>query len=249
MRPFWTFLNQLVSGQLARAEQVNSNLAELETALENISLELNQCVRFTHGSPTEGAYQVASNPASNGGKLVALNSGGTGFELVSKLLTPRGAWLTTTAYVVGDLIQAPAANNYSLYYCIVAHTSGTFATDLAATRWVLVLDATVAFRAARNFQIVTAAESPYTASPGDDLFVDVTAGAVTINLPSSPAITDQSISIVHAGGTISSNNITIGRNGQNIMGLAENMTVSTENAALELGFMNSTRGWRLVRGT
>ena len=41
------------------------------------------------------------------------------------------AWLTTTAYVVGDA----RANGGTNYYCIVAHTSGTFATDLAAGKW------------------------------------------------------------------------------------------------------------------
>jgi hypothetical protein len=42
------------------------------------------------------------------------------------------AWLTVTAYVVGDYIT----NGGTMYYCLVAHTSGTFATDLAANKWV-----------------------------------------------------------------------------------------------------------------
>lgn len=40
-------------------------------------------------------------------------------------------WLTGTAYVVGDL----RTNGGISYYCEVAHTSGTFATDLAAGKW------------------------------------------------------------------------------------------------------------------
>jgi len=42
------------------------------------------------------------------------------------------AWLTTTAYVLGDLVT----NGGNYYRCIVAHTSDTFATDLAAGKWV-----------------------------------------------------------------------------------------------------------------
>jgi hypothetical protein len=42
------------------------------------------------------------------------------------------AWLTATAYVVGDYVT----NGGTMYYCIVAHTSGTFATDLANGKWV-----------------------------------------------------------------------------------------------------------------
>jgi hypothetical protein len=41
------------------------------------------------------------------------------------------SWLTGTAYVVGDL----RTNAGTTYYCLVAHTSGTFATDLAASKW------------------------------------------------------------------------------------------------------------------
>lgn len=42
------------------------------------------------------------------------------------------AWQTATAYVVGDYVSQSG----TIYYCIVAHTSGTFATDLAANKWV-----------------------------------------------------------------------------------------------------------------
>lgn len=41
------------------------------------------------------------------------------------------AWVTSTAYVVGDL----RTNGGTTYYCKTAHTSGTFATDLAAGKW------------------------------------------------------------------------------------------------------------------
>lgn len=44
------------------------------------------------------------------------------------------AWATSTAYVVGDVrVQTNDA-----YYCAIAHTSGTFATDLAAVKWVVL---------------------------------------------------------------------------------------------------------------
>ena len=41
------------------------------------------------------------------------------------------AWATSTAYKIGDLRSNGGVN----YYCRVAHTSGTFSTDLAAGRW------------------------------------------------------------------------------------------------------------------
>jgi len=43
----------------------------------------------------------------------------------------KGAWLTSTAYVIKDLVQESGTT----YICTVPHTSGTFATDLAAGKW------------------------------------------------------------------------------------------------------------------
>lgn len=46
----------------------------------------------------------------------------------------EGPWLTATSYSVDDAVS----NGGSSYICIEAHTSGTFATDLAASKWELL---------------------------------------------------------------------------------------------------------------
>jgi hypothetical protein len=48
--------------------------------------------------------------------------------------TVRGAWLTATAYAIKDVVTQGG----NTYVAAVAHTSGVFATDLAAVRWVLI---------------------------------------------------------------------------------------------------------------
>ena len=48
--------------------------------------------------------------------------------------TLRGAWLTATAYAVRDVVT----NSGSTYICVTAHTSGVFATDLAAGKWIAI---------------------------------------------------------------------------------------------------------------
>lgn len=50
------------------------------------------------------------------------------------------AWVTSTAYAVGDVVMSEEAGVTlgSCYRCLTAHTSGTFATDLAAANWILV---------------------------------------------------------------------------------------------------------------
>lgn len=49
-------------------------------------------------------------------------------------LAPADAWVTATAYVEGD----PIVINGNLYRALVDHTSGVFATDLAAAKWIFV---------------------------------------------------------------------------------------------------------------
>lgn len=46
---------------------------------------------------------------------------------------PRGAWGTATLYSLKDLVTQSG----NTYMCVVPHVSGTFATDLAAGKWLL----------------------------------------------------------------------------------------------------------------
>lgn len=48
----------------------------------------------------------------------------------------KGAWLTATAYAINDAVKE-AGNSY---VCLIAHTSGTFATDLAANKWDVIAE-------------------------------------------------------------------------------------------------------------
>jgi len=48
----------------------------------------------------------------------------------------EGAWATSTEYQVNDCVE----HDGSGYVCIVAHTSGTFATDLSNNKWDLLVE-------------------------------------------------------------------------------------------------------------
>ena len=84
----------------------------------------------------------------------------------------------------------------------------------------------------------------YTASDGDNLFVDTSGGAVTITLPASPSIGAQ-VKIIDSHGTAATNNITVGRNSQKIQGTAADLTISTNRAGIALVFYDSDNGWLL----
>lgn len=85
------------------------------------------------------------------------------------LLSPTpAAWLTATAYTVGALV----AQGGSKYYCTTAHTSGTFATDLAAGKWYLL-------PASGEYQIPT----PFAGADLFDLHYTQSADVITITHP------------------------------------------------------------------
>jgi hypothetical protein len=87
--------------------------------------------------------------------------------------------------------------------------------------------------------------SSITVAANDRYFVDTSGAAKTITLPASPQVGDQ-VSLLDLAGTFDTNNLTIARNSLKIMGLNDDMTVSTENAALQLVYTGSTYGWKLT---
>jgi len=70
----------------------------------------------------------------------------------------------------------------------------------------------------------------------------VTAAGQTITLPASPSAGNEVVII--NGGAFT--NTIVARNGQNIMGLAENLTLDKEYAAMTFIFTDATRGWRVI---
>lgn len=69
----------------------------------------------------------------------------------------------------------------------------------------------------------------------------VTTEGLTITLPTSPqAGWEVSISVEDFTNTV------INRNGEMIMGLAENITINKSNCTLTLMYFNSTYGWRII---
>lgn len=74
--------------------------------------------------------------------------------LFNSSLNPRGSWLTATAYAVNDIVL----QGTKTYVCLTAHTSGTFATDLAAEKWLVIVDntSTVSFAAKGSWLTATA---------------------------------------------------------------------------------------------
>jgi hypothetical protein len=72
--------------------------------------------------------------------------------------------------------------------------------------------------------------------------VVVIASGLTLDLPVSPTIGSE-VSVTIAGNFT---NTIIARNGQNIMSLAEDLTIDRANVTVTLLYVDATRGWRIV---
>ena len=77
---------------------------------------------------------------------------------------------------------------------------------------------------------------------GRGYFIDTSAGAHTVNLPASPKIGDIiKVSLITAG-----NQLTIGRNGNNINGTTSDIVTSADGDAYELVYVNVSEGWKII---
>ena len=94
-----------------------------------------------------------------------------------------------------------------------------------------------------SFTILTGDGSTiFSAAAGNRYGVDTSSGTATVNLPGSPSAGD-TVFFADAGGAFATYNLTIGRNGNTIMGLSQDMTVSLNNDSTGLFYSGTT--WRI----
>jgi len=91
----------------------------------------------------------------------------------------------------------------------------------------------------------TAKTTGFTAVAGNGYFCNTTSAAFTVTLPSSPTAGD-TVGISDYANTADTNNITIGRNGSNIQGSANDFIINIEGASVLLIYVDATKGWLLV---
>jgi cytoskeletal protein CcmA (bactofilin family) len=99
-------------------------------------------LRFYHqGAYNSGTTYEINDVVTYGGKSYVyinttnasnnLPTNATYWSVMSEGQDYKGNWATATAYLVDDIV----VRGGSTYICLIANTSGTFATDLAANKW------------------------------------------------------------------------------------------------------------------
>lgn len=109
----------------------NENNTEIEEAFDNT-------LSRDGSSPNQmGAdLDMNSNDVLNVNSLATVSLSVNGTNLVSSTVVPawRGPWATSTVYGINNIVQESSNS----YISVEEHTSGVFATDLAAGKWELM---------------------------------------------------------------------------------------------------------------
>lgn len=134
-------------------------------------------------------------------------------------------WVSGTTYAEGDVVWSPT--NFLLYRRKVA---GAGTTDPAAdqTNWALIGAPLSAPQ-----QIISANTAAQTGVHY------IFTAALTLTLPATPANRD-TVQISNLSGSIA---CVVARNGANIMGLAEDLTIDAKFVPITLYYTDATRGW------
>ena len=143
-------------------------------------------------------------------------------EIKVNKISPRTACGTTTLGDSGDTFTIPAG------VTITNNGTQTGFGRTGAVDWQTSIKTT-----------------SFTAVSGEGYFINTTSGAVTMTLPASPSVGDI-VSFKDYAGTFDTNNLTINRNGSNIVGGTNNPVISVEGQAGTLVYGDATQGWQIV---
>ena len=206
----------------------NTNLQQLEQAASGyISVDV---------AASDVALAISNGAVSNGKNLY--------YKLTGTLAANRTVTLpdSTERVVIIEDATTRGSNNRTLTF---KTASGNGVTIPVGSKSLLYSDGTNVNKGLINKGYYTV-PGAYTAVDGDQLLVNTSSGginsSVTITLPASPAIGNE-VHFIDSGNFLASNNLTISRNGSNILGSASNLTVNVNGAAFTLVFVNAARGW------
>ena len=198
-----------------------------------------------------GSYITASSTNTLTNKTI--NSASNTITITESNISDLGSYITASSSdtLTNKTFDANGTGNSLTNIEVADLASGVLDTDLTS---VSASDDTLASAKAIKTYVdnnagggtdwQTEKTASFTAVAGEGYFVNTTSGVITATLPSSPSLGDE-VTLVDAAGTFDTNNLTVGRNGENIQGTAADLTVSVERAGFTLVYLNATQGWLL----
>ena len=145
-----------------------------------------------------------------------------------------GAWVPPT----GTTAQRPIGG--ALYTGAIRYNTSLVAWEgYNGSTWTGLGGGTPYVTIVGDGSTITVAES------NQRFLVNTAAAEATIQLPSGP-LTGDAVTFLDLNGTFATNKLTVDRNGNEIMNLAENMTAETDHAAFTLVYTGAANGWKLL---
>ena len=188
----------------------------------------NEVLQYNSGSSQW--VNVAQSLGGGGIAITTESFNGNGVA-TAFTLTATGAQTNNALVMISGVVQRPTT-----VYAISGQTL-TFTT--APPTGTGNIEVRLLQSGEGGFLVVSASQAVVA---GGRYAVNTSGGAVTCTLPGSPAGGD-SVYFADAGGAFATNNLTIARNGNTIMALAQDMTVSTNNIAV--GILYNGSDWRI----
>lgn len=226
------------------AKEVNTNADAIATAADVVLTHAD--VVLTNADVVSCAASLASAIAAPG--TYATSVTGLTIGIASKTLTVE----TGKEFHVGMSVKIAYTTTPTnwMHGDITAYNSGTGSLTVNVTtingsgtqsEWTVTLSAPVVspFR----WSVITSNPNPAVTNNG--YICDTSGAAFSVTLPAAPAVGDI-ISFTDGASTFDTENLTIGRNSLKIMGLDEDMTVLTKNAAFSLVYESAAKGWRIA---
>jgi len=95
--------------------------------------------------------------------------------------------------------------------------------------------------------VIREANSNFNATVNDRILVDSNSSAFTIALPDNlTLVQNDTIQIIDVGGNLSSNNVTVDRNGSLILGGTDDLILDINGSIVTLVYTGPTYGWVLT---
>ena len=209
-------------------------------------------IHLVPGSASEETLLIASSSSSfdtlratasgTGRRAASMENAAAGAATLSLANTnSSGAILSlfnaAKTFTVSLVVPSSLAANYSLTLPLNDGNTGEFLQTNGS--------GTLTWAAAGGGGITyTEKTGAYTAVAGDYILANTSGGAFTVTLPATPSVGDAVI-FFDARNTWATNNLTVGRNGENILGSASDLTADVDNSRLELVYVGGSIGWNV----
>jgi len=183
------------------------------------------------GTGTVNGISLSGTVTSSG----SLTLGGTLSGVANAALTNSSVTVTAGTGMSGGGAVALGSSITLTNAGVTSIVAGTGISISGATGAV-----TVSASGGAGFSAKT---TTYTAASGDNILANTSSGSWTLTLPASPS-TGNTVRVMDGFGTFDTYPLTVARNGQTIMGAAEDMTLSLAGVATTFVYNGST--WRVI---